>query len=75
MSLLWRTASVDPAEEFNQRVDEENAKPGKEFASATDECKHCGRRLLFDPTYEVYLAKGHEGYDCPVNGSFSHEPD
>lgn len=74
MSLLWKTAAVDPADEFNKQVDEENTRPGKEFRSATDECQHCGRPILFDPTYEVYTAKGGDGYDCSEKGSFAHQP-
>jgi hypothetical protein len=74
VSLLWTVAATDPYEEFNQQVDAEHAKPGKEFKSATDECQHCGRPILWDPANEFYTAKGMDGNDCSVKGAFAHEP-
>lgn len=62
-------------DDFNQRIDAEQARPGKDFSSATDGCAHCRRPIIWDPANEAHTAKGHDGYDCSVKGAFGHTPE
>ena len=80
MSLLWKTATEDPYEAHWQRIVEEHTHKNPEYVTATDECKHCGRPVLFDPSSEIYHAKSRnavssDGDDCEVNGPSAHEVD
>ena len=78
MSLLWKTATEDPGEENWKRVLEEHTHDSRDYISATDSCRHCGRPLLFDPEQESYHAKGRSpndssAFDCEVGGQYGHD--
>jgi hypothetical protein len=73
-----RNLNGDQFAQYEQRMDEENAAPGKELTSAPDECVHCGRPVIFNPGTELYNAKdrtspGGNGENCAVNGQCGHE--